>query len=71
MRVALFSPLPPIRSGIADYTRDLVAALTGDMEIECSSPPPTKWTSRVKRKRRPDTPPRTTFPGVTTARRTT
>ena len=52
--------MPPVRSGIADYTRDLVAALTGGAEIECSSPLPTKWTPRVRRERRPDTPRRTT-----------
>jgi len=26
--------MPPVRSGIADYTRDLVAALTGDTEMD-------------------------------------
>ena len=34
MRVALFSPMPPVRSGIADYTRDLVARLSSDTEID-------------------------------------
>ncbi|MBI4873685.1 MAG: methyltransferase domain-containing protein [Acidobacteria bacterium] len=34
MRVALFSPLPPSRSGIADYSEALVAALRERAEVE-------------------------------------
>jgi glycosyltransferase involved in cell wall biosynthesis len=34
VRLAIFSPMPPIRSGIADYTRDLIGALRGDLEID-------------------------------------
>ena len=37
MRVAFFSPLPPARSGIADYSETLLANLTPlvDLEVFC------------------------------------
>src|SRR6266511_6434556 len=35
MRLAWFSPLPPIRSGIAAYTAELVPALSEEHAIEC------------------------------------
>ncbi len=34
MRVALFSPLPPVRSGIADYTAELLGALSARHAID-------------------------------------
>jgi len=34
MRVAYYSPLPPMRSGIADYSAELLPALAGHAEIE-------------------------------------
>lgn len=34
MRVAYYSPLPPMRSGIADYSAELLPHLAGDCEIE-------------------------------------
>ncbi len=34
MRLALFSPWPPVRSGIADYARDLAAGLVNRHEID-------------------------------------
>src|SRR5215469_1982572 len=37
MRVALFSPLPPARSGIADYTEALIAPLRDRVELEVFS----------------------------------
>lgn len=33
-RVAVWSPLPPLQSGIADYTAELVAAMEGRAEVE-------------------------------------
>ena len=33
MRIAYFSPLPPARSGIADYTLDLLPHLTKQVQI--------------------------------------
>ena len=71
MRLALFSPMPPVRSGIADYTRDLVAALTGDTEIDVFVATADEVDAARETGRRLDTPRRTTSPGVTTARRTT
>jgi glycosyltransferase involved in cell wall biosynthesis len=35
MRVAWFSPLPPVRSGIAAYSADVLAALREDIAIDC------------------------------------
>ncbi|MEP7308998.1 MAG: glycosyltransferase family 4 protein [Acidobacteriota bacterium] len=35
MRVAWFSPLPPVRSGVAAYSSDVLAALTDAIEIDC------------------------------------
>jgi glycosyltransferase involved in cell wall biosynthesis len=35
MRIAWFSPLPPDRSGIADYSAELLAQLAGRFEIDC------------------------------------
>jgi glycosyltransferase involved in cell wall biosynthesis len=35
MRLAWFSPFAPVRSGIAACSADLVAALSGDHEIDC------------------------------------
>ena len=34
MRLAYFSPFPPARSGIADYSAELVPALAGHLELE-------------------------------------
>jgi glycosyltransferase involved in cell wall biosynthesis len=34
MRVAIFSPLPPMKSGIADYTAELLPHLAGECEVE-------------------------------------
>ncbi len=34
MRVAFFSPLPPMKSGIADYSAELLPVLAGECEIE-------------------------------------
>jgi glycosyltransferase involved in cell wall biosynthesis len=34
MRVAYFSPLPPQRSGIADYSAELLPVLAGHLEVE-------------------------------------
>jgi glycosyltransferase involved in cell wall biosynthesis len=34
MRLAYFSPLPPQRSGIADYSAELLPALAGHLEVE-------------------------------------
>src|SRR4030095_11866340 len=34
MRVAFYSPLPPMRSGIADYSAELLPALAAHCEIE-------------------------------------
>ncbi len=34
MRLALFSPWPPVRSGIADYARDLAAGLVNRHEVD-------------------------------------
>jgi hypothetical protein len=34
VRIAMFSPMPPVRSGIADYTRDLIGALANSLEID-------------------------------------
>ena len=34
MRVAIFSPLPPQRSGIAHYTAELLPLLSGEHEID-------------------------------------
>jgi glycosyltransferase involved in cell wall biosynthesis/SAM-dependent methyltransferase len=39
MRVAFFSPLPPARSGIADYSEALLAALTPLADVEVFSGP--------------------------------
>lgn len=33
MRIAYFSPLPPARSGIADYSRDLLPYLAREMDL--------------------------------------
>lgn len=35
MRVAYFSPLPPSRSGIADYSEELLPHLATHVEVEC------------------------------------
>jgi glycosyltransferase involved in cell wall biosynthesis len=35
MRLAWFSPLPPIRSGIADYSADIVPRLRVDRAVDC------------------------------------
>ncbi|MDE3165957.1 MAG: hypothetical protein KGN36_09135, partial [Acidobacteriota bacterium] len=37
MRVALFSPMPPARSGIADYSEALAAAMQRRAEVEIFS----------------------------------
>src|SRR2546423_7560726 len=37
MRVAFFSPLPPARSGIADYSEALIESLRPLMELEIFS----------------------------------
>jgi glycosyltransferase involved in cell wall biosynthesis len=37
MRIAYFSPLPPQRSGIADYSEELLPFLARDLEVECFS----------------------------------
>src|SRR5256885_8709233 len=37
MRVAFFSPLPPARSGIADYSEALIAAMRPLVELETFS----------------------------------
>ena len=34
MRVAYFSPLPPMRSGIADYSAELLPALAAHLDLE-------------------------------------
>src|SRR5947208_13533169 len=34
MRLAYFSPLPPQRSGIADYSAELLPVLAGHLEVE-------------------------------------
>ena len=39
MRVAFFSPLPPARSGIADYSEALIASLKPLVELEAFSTP--------------------------------
>jgi glycosyltransferase involved in cell wall biosynthesis/SAM-dependent methyltransferase len=39
MRVAFFSPLPPARSGIADYSEALIEALRYDVDLEVFSQP--------------------------------
>src|SRR5258707_1975945 len=39
MRVAFFSPLPPARSGIADYSEALIAAMRPLVELETFSGP--------------------------------
>ncbi len=41
MRLAWFSPLPPVRSGISAYSADLLAALRDDFEIDCFVDAPT------------------------------
>jgi glycosyltransferase involved in cell wall biosynthesis len=35
MRIAWFSPLPPVRSGIADYSAEIVPRLTADRLVDC------------------------------------
>jgi hypothetical protein len=42
MRVAFFSPLPPARSGIADYSQTLLESLKSlaDVEVFCSKDQP-------------------------------
>src|SRR5947208_1304141 len=35
MRVAWFSPLPPVRSGIAAYSAEVLPRLTAHFDIEC------------------------------------
>jgi hypothetical protein len=39
MRVAFFSPLPPARSGIADYSEALIQSLKPLVELEVFSGP--------------------------------
>ena len=39
MRVAFFSPLPPARSGIADYSEALLESLRRIAEVEVFSSP--------------------------------
>lgn len=39
MRIAYWSPLPPQRSGIADYSAELVPALARHLEVELIVPP--------------------------------
>ena len=39
MRVAFFSPLPPARSGIADYSEALIQSLEPLVELEVFSGP--------------------------------
>jgi glycosyltransferase involved in cell wall biosynthesis/SAM-dependent methyltransferase len=39
LRVAFFSPLPPTRSGIADYSEALIAAMQPQVEMEVFSSP--------------------------------
>ena len=35
MRIAWFSPLPPLRSGVAAYSADVLAALRDAIAIDC------------------------------------
>jgi glycosyltransferase involved in cell wall biosynthesis len=35
MRIAWFSPLPPVRSGVAAYSADVLSLLRGEMTIDC------------------------------------
>jgi glycosyltransferase involved in cell wall biosynthesis len=35
MHLAWFSPMPPVRSGVATYSAEVVAALDGEHEIDC------------------------------------
>jgi glycosyltransferase involved in cell wall biosynthesis len=35
MRIAWFSPLPPLRSGIAAYSAELLPFLAGDVSVDC------------------------------------
>ena len=52
LRIAYFSPLPPARSGIADYSRELLPAfarhlLSPQQVSECSPGSPTRSTGRL------------------------
>src|SRR5262249_10553390 len=38
MKVAYYSPLPPSRSGVADYSALLLPALRRRIEVECARP---------------------------------
>ena len=43
MRIACWSPLPPLRSGIADYTAELLPALAREVEVEVELIVPEGW----------------------------
>jgi glycosyltransferase involved in cell wall biosynthesis len=43
MRIAFFSPLPPARSGIADYSEALLAALKAYVEVDVFASAPTAF----------------------------
>jgi glycosyltransferase involved in cell wall biosynthesis/SAM-dependent methyltransferase len=45
MRIAFFSPLPPARSGIADYSAALLEAMSRMAEVEAFSSKPTSFDS--------------------------
>src|SRR5580693_6945788 len=38
LRIAYWSPLPPLRSGIADYSAELLPALARELEVELIVP---------------------------------
>ena len=45
MRVAWFSPLPPVRSGIAAYSAELLPRLGSEFDVDCYGAPPSlgRW----------------------------
>jgi len=47
MRVAYFSPLPPRRSGIADYSEELLPHLAAHLEVECFVDEPVAGARRI------------------------
>ncbi|HPK65555.1 MAG TPA: glycosyl transferase family 1, partial [Thermoanaerobaculia bacterium] len=49
MRVAVYSPLPPQRSGIADYTAELLPALARHAELELVTEPGQSLASELAR----------------------